>query len=85
MDRGGTWYRSADHTIKVWDISDLSQIRQTSSNNTEHQVWSVAFRPDAAAAGSRLGAGAGAGSMGKAFVSGGDEKRVVWWKGAGSG
>ncbi|KAF4619728.1 hypothetical protein D9613_004714 [Agrocybe pediades] len=78
---------SADKTIKVWDIAAracVSTVQDTS------EVWAVSWRPKgsstsgSAAAGANGAAnGAGAGTGAGAFVSGGEDGVVKWWRGAG--
>ncbi|KAF8187196.1 WD repeat-containing protein 61 [Pholiota molesta] len=62
---------SADKSIKVWDIGARSAV---STIQDTGEVWSVSWRPKAPAAGSS-----------GAFVSGGEDGVVRWWRGAGSG
>jgi len=64
---------SADKTIKVWDIGTRAVV---SSIQDTGEVWSVAWRPKPPVAGS---GGAGA------FVTGGEDGIVRWWRGAGGG
>ncbi|PPQ92751.1 hypothetical protein CVT25_003860, partial [Psilocybe cyanescens] len=61
---------SADKTIKVWDIGARAAV---STIQDTGEVWSVSWRPKPAAAGSP-----------GAFVSGGEDGVVRWWRGAGS-
>lgn len=63
---------SADKTIKIWDLSARAAVSTVQDTG---EVWSVAWRPSVPA----LGAGAGA------FVSGGEDGVVRWWRGAGAG
>lgn len=79
----GAWYhmpgtanrdstiRSADKTIKVWDIGARAAV---STMMDTGEVWSVAWRPKPAPFG-------GVGS----FVTGGEDGVVRWWRGAGTG
>lgn len=60
--------RSADKTIKIWDLSARSAV-STIQEPTE--VWSVSWRPKP----SSNGPGA--------FVSGAEDAVVKWWRGAG--
>ncbi|TFK29033.1 WD repeat-containing protein 61 [Coprinopsis marcescibilis] len=60
---------SADKTIKVWDIAARSAV---STIQDTGEVWSVSWRPKPPALGT-----AGA------FVSGGEDGVVRWWRGAG--
>lgn len=62
---------SADKTIKVWDIGARAAV---STIQDTGEVWSVCWRPKLPAAGS-VGA----------FVSGGEDGVVRWWRGAGGG
>ncbi|KAF5329035.1 hypothetical protein D9611_013880 [Ephemerocybe angulata] len=61
---------SADKTIKVWDIGARAAV---STIQDTGEVWSVSWRPKAPAVGA-----AGA------FVSGGEDGVVKWWRGAGA-
>ncbi|PPQ65730.1 hypothetical protein CVT24_011763, partial [Panaeolus cyanescens] len=62
---------SADKTIKVWDIGARAAVSTVQDNG---EVWSVSWRPKPPAAGSP-----------GAFVSGGEDGVVKWWRGAGAG
>ncbi|KAF9062982.1 WD repeat-containing protein 61 [Rhodocollybia butyracea] len=62
---------SADKSIKVWDIAARAAVTTVQDTG---EVWSVSWRPRAPSAGS-----AGA------FVSGGEDGVVKWWRGAGTG
>jgi len=62
---------SADKTIKVWDLSARAAV---STMQDSGEVWSVSWRPRPS----------GNNSAG-AFVSGGEDGRVRWWRAAGSG
>ncbi|KAH0840378.1 WD40-repeat-containing domain protein [Lanmaoa asiatica] len=62
---------SADKSIKVWDLAARAAV---STIQESGEVWSVAWRPKPAPTGS-----AGA------FVSGGEDGLVRWWRSAGSG
>ncbi|KAF8165934.1 WD repeat-containing protein 61 [Crassisporium funariophilum] len=62
---------SADKSIKVWDIGARAAV---STIQDTGEVWSVSWRPKAPAAGSP-----------GAFVTGGEDGVVRWWRGAGSG
>ncbi|KAH7922060.1 WD40 repeat-like protein [Leucogyrophana mollusca] len=62
---------SADKTIKVWDLAARTAV---STIQDSGEVWAVAWRPKPSATGS-----AGA------FVSGGEDGRVRWWRSAGAG
>ncbi|KAF5321064.1 hypothetical protein D9619_000132 [Psilocybe cf. subviscida] len=62
---------SADKTIKVWDIGARAAVSTVQDTG---EVWSVSWRPKAPAAGSP-----------GAFVSGGEDGVVRWWRGAGAG
>lgn len=66
-----TYSSSADKTIKVWDLAARAAV---STIQDTDQVWSVSWRPQPAANGS-----AGA------FVSGGEDGVVRWWRSAGAG
>jgi len=60
-----------DKTIKVWDLSARAAVSTVQETG---EVWSVSWRPQPAAHGS-----AGA------FVSGGEDGCVRWWRSAGAG
>ncbi|KII94561.1 hypothetical protein PLICRDRAFT_33361 [Plicaturopsis crispa FD-325 SS-3] len=60
---------SADKTIKVWDIAARAAVSNIQDTN---EVWSVSWRPRA----STIGAGA--------FVTGGEDGMVKWWRAAGA-
>jgi len=62
---------SADKTIKVWDLSARTAV---STIQDTGEVWSVSWRP-------RPSANNSAG----AFVSGGEDGTVRWWRAAGTG
>ncbi|KAJ3776219.1 WD repeat-containing protein 61 [Lentinula raphanica] len=62
---------SADKSIKVWDIAARAAVSTVQDTG---EVWSVSWRPIAPAVGS-VGA----------FVSGGEDGVVKWWRGAGTG
>ncbi|EAU82660.2 WD repeat-containing protein 61 [Coprinopsis cinerea okayama7 len=62
---------SADKTIKVWDIAARTAV---STIQDTGEVWSVSWRPKPPAVGT-VGA----------FVSGGEDGTVKWWRGAGAG
>jgi len=62
---------SLDKTIKVWDLSARAAV---STIQDTGEVWSVSWRPLPSAHGS-----AGA------FVSGGEDGCVRWWRSAGAG
>ena len=64
-------YSSADKTIKVWDIGARAAV---STIQDSSDVWSVSWRPRPAAQGS-----AGA------FVTGGEDGTLRWWRSAGAG
>jgi len=64
-------HSSADKTIKVWDIAARAAVSTVQDTG---EVWSVSWRPLAPAAGSN-----------GAFVSGGEDGVVRWWRGAGGG
>ncbi|KAJ7639146.1 WD repeat-containing protein 61 [Roridomyces roridus] len=59
---------SADKSIKVWDIGARAAVSTVQDSG---EVWSVSWRPKPSAG------GAGA------FVSGGEDGTVRWWRGAG--
>jgi WD repeat-containing protein 61 len=63
--------RSADKTIKVWDIAARAAVSTVQDTG---EVWSVSWRPKPPAVGT-----AGA------FVSGGEDGVVRWWRSAGGG
>ncbi|PPR06106.1 hypothetical protein CVT26_005333 [Gymnopilus dilepis] len=62
---------SADKSIKVWDIGARAAV---STIQDTGEVWSVSWRPKPAAVGSP-----------GAFVTGGEDGVVRWWRGAGTG
>ncbi|KAK7435771.1 Ski complex subunit Rec14 [Stygiomarasmius scandens] len=62
---------SADKTIKVWDIAARAAVSTVQDTG---EVWSVSWRPKPPAVGT-----AGA------FVSGGEDGVVRWWRSAGGG
>jgi len=62
---------SADKTIKVWDLAARAAV---STIQDTGEVWSVSWRPRASPSGSS-----------GAFVSGGEDGIVRWWRGAGGG
>jgi len=62
---------SADKSIKVWDLAARTPVSTTQESG---EVWSVAWRPKPAPIGSS-----------GAFVSGGQDGLVRWWRSAGSG
>ncbi|KAG5651490.1 hypothetical protein H0H81_008490 [Sphagnurus paluster] len=62
---------SADKSIKVWDIGARTAVSTVQDTG---EVWSVSWRPKPSAPG-----GIGA------FVSGGEDGVVRWWRGAGGG
>ncbi|KIK57367.1 hypothetical protein GYMLUDRAFT_46239 [Collybiopsis luxurians FD-317 M1] len=62
---------SADKSIKVWDIAARAAVSTVQDTG---EVWSVSWRPRAPTIGS-----AGA------FVSGGEDGLVKWWRSAGAG
>jgi len=63
--------RSADKSIKVWDIGARAAVSTVQDTG---EVWSVSWRPKPAALGSP-----------GAFVTGGEDGVVRWWRGAGTG
>jgi len=63
-------YSSADKTIKVWDIGARAAVSTVADTG---EVWSVSWRPKPPALGT-----AGA------FVTGGEDGVVKWWRGAGA-
>ena len=63
--------RSADKSIKVWDIAARAAVSTVQDTGA---VWSVSWRPRPPTAGSP-----------GAFVSGGEDGVVKWWRGAGAG
>jgi WD40 repeat protein len=63
--------RSADKTIKVWDLGARTAV---STIQESGEVWGVAWRPRPPPHGS-------AGE----FVTGGEDGVVRWWRGAGAG
>ena len=64
-------FRSADKTIKVWDIGSRSAVSTVQDTG---EVWAVAWRPRPPALGHP-----------GAFVTGGEDGVVRWWRGAGAG
>jgi len=62
---------SADKSIKVWDIGARAAVSTVQDTG---EVWSVSWRPKPPAVGSP-----------GAFVTGGEDGVVRWWRGAGSG
>lgn len=72
-----TWYRSADKSIRVWD---LAATRSALSIVTEPaEIWSVGWRYPTGEPGVLVGAGGSAG-----FVSGSADGRVRWYRSAGA-
>ena len=69
------YYRSADKTIKVWDIGTRAAVSTLPVPDTG-EVWSVAWNPNPSSA---VIAGGGE------FVTGGEDGVVRWWRSAGSG
>jgi len=63
--------RSADKSIKIWDIGARAAVSTVQDTG---EVWAVSWRPKQPAAGSS-----------GAFVTGGEDGVVKWWRGAGSG
>jgi WD repeat-containing protein 61 len=63
--------RSADKTIKVWDLGARTAV---STIQESGEVWGVAWRPRPPPHGS-------AGE----FITGGEDGVVRWWRGAGAG
>jgi WD repeat-containing protein 61 len=63
--------RSADKSIKIWDIGARAAVSTVQDTD---KVWAVSWRPKPSAAGSS-----------GAFVTGGEDGVVKWWRGAGSG
>ncbi|KAF8589632.1 WD repeat-containing protein 61 [Ramaria rubella] len=61
---------SADKTIKVWDLAARSAVATIQEPG---EVWSVSWRPKISTSGPG------------AFVSGGEDGIVKWWRGAGMG
>lgn len=61
---------SADKTIKVWDIAARTAVSTVQDTG---EVWSVSWRPKLTS----VGVGA--------FVTGGEDGVVRWWRGAGGG
>ncbi|KAJ9120520.1 hypothetical protein QFC24_005193 [Naganishia onofrii] len=61
----------ADSTVRIWDVGQRACVSNT---NTGSQVWAVEWQPLAA----------DQARVGKAFISGGDDNRVTWYKAAGS-
>jgi len=62
---------SADKMIKVWDIAARAAVSTVQDTG---EVWAVAWRPKLPALGSP-----------GAFITGGDDGVVRWWRGAGAG
>jgi WD repeat-containing protein 61 len=65
-------YRSADKSIKIWDIGARAAV---STIQDTDKVWAVSWRPKPSSSGSSSGA----------FVTGGEDGVIKWWIGAGSG
>ena len=63
--------RSADRTIKIWDIGARAAVSTVQDSG---EVWAVAWRPKPPALGNP-----------GAFVTGGEDGVVRWWRGAGAG
>ena len=63
--------RSADKSIKIWDIGARAAVSTVQDTG---EVWAVSWRPKPPAVGSS-----------GAFVTGGEDGIVRWWRGAGSG
>jgi len=63
--------RSADKSIKVWDLAARAAVCTIQDTG---EVWSVSWRPTLS----------GNNPTG-AFVTGGEDGIVRWWKGAGAG
>ncbi|KAJ7094450.1 WD repeat-containing protein 61 [Mycena belliarum] len=61
---------SADKSIKIWDIGARAAVSTVQDTG---EVWAVSWRPRPAASGPG------------AFVSGGEDGTVRWWRGAGVG
>lgn len=66
----GMIYSSADRTIKVWDLTARAAV---STIQDTGEVWSVSWRPKPS----------GNNSAG-AFISGGEDGHVRWWRAAGT-
>jgi WD repeat-containing protein 61 len=64
-----TYYSSADKTIKVWDLTARAAVSTVADTG---EVWAVSWQPSSAAASS------------SAFVTGGEDGVVRWWKAGGS-
>lgn len=62
--------RSADKTIKVWDLNTRSAV---STIQDTGDVWSVCWRPNASGTNSS-----------DAFVTGGEDGHLRWWRAAGT-
>lgn len=62
-------YRSADKTVKVWDLGTRTAV---STIQDTGEVWSVSWRPKPPQHGSP-----------GAFVTGGEDGVLRWWRGAG--
>jgi WD repeat-containing protein 61 len=56
--------------MKIWDLAARAAVCTIRDTG---EVWGVAWRPNPSASGS-----------GAAFVSGGDDGVVRWWRGAGT-
>ena len=63
-------HRSADKTIKVWDLSARTAV---STIQDTGEVWSVSWRPHVS----------GTNASG-AFVTGGEDGHLRWWRAAGT-
>lgn len=62
--------RSADKTVKVWDIGARTAV---STIQDTGEVWSVSWRPKPSAVG-----------IPGAFLTGGEDGFVRWWKTGGT-
>ena len=63
-------YRSADKSVKVWDLSARAAVSTTQETG---EVWSVSWRPRPAA-----------NNVAGAFVTGGDDGIARWYRAAGA-
>jgi WD repeat-containing protein 61 len=65
------WSRSADSTVKLWDVGARSCV---STSSTAGAVWAVEWQPE----------GAGTLAPGKQFAIAGDERAVTLYRAAGA-
>jgi WD repeat-containing protein 61 len=65
---------SADKTAKIWDLGSRAAVSTVREAAGGGDVWAVRWRPVGPTAG---------GPAGGAWVSGGDDGVVRWWRAAG--